>query len=251
MAFVPDERHTRKVPLRVRPRSRHHDNRNKKADGENPLSLIPFGRRVLLLVAICCRRSAGAGGIASAFSRQSHSEGSHAKHPNLMHWNSSLSRKISRSFLSHSKTFMCKTNVDAAGRNMSRTTTCLESTKNEFNPHDEISKGKKDVMIRVLCLHGKGENGNSFVDTSLRPLRTLIERRLESKNEARYNFSFKWREITAPYEITPGGGGKNGYSWWTMPPGVRSFNAEEVSRTVYATSVTFFTNQIDSCGFLD
>lgn len=38
--------------------------------------------------------------------------------------------------------------------------------------------------------------------------------------------------ITAPFEI-PSGKNTNddnkGFSWWNMPPGVRSFNAKEVS----------------------
>lgn len=39
------------------------------------------------------------------------------------------------------------------------------------------------------------------------------------------NLSFEWESLTAPYAIGDDKGG--GYSWWTMPPGVRSYNAKE------------------------
>jgi len=46
--------------------------------------------------------------------------------------------------------------------------------------------------------------------------------------ELECNVSFRWDELTAPYEISPPGDGNDGgYSWWTLPPGVRSYNADE------------------------
>lgn len=89
----------------------------------------------------------------------------------------------------------------------------------------------RDICIRILCLHGKGGNGNQFVDSSLRPLRSLVEQRVA--NQQKYDklhdcqSSFHWEHLTAPYEILSGDD-SGGFSWWTMPPGVRSYNAQEV-----------------------
>jgi len=44
------------------------------------------------------------------------------------------------------------------------------------------------------------------------------------------NISFHWTAITAPYQISPPTNKEDddgGYAWWTMPPGVRSYNAKE------------------------
>ena len=85
-----------------------------------------------------------------------------------------------------------------------------------------------NIDIRILCLHGKGGNGQQFVDSSLLPLRALLEKKRSMvDNQCNDNdggFSFHWESLTAPYELDDGGG----YSWWTMPPGVRSYNAQEV-----------------------
>jgi len=42
-----------------------------------------------------------------------------------------------------------------------------------------------------------------------------------------HQLSFHWEELTAPYEILSGEDA-GGYMWWTMPDGVRSYNAQEV-----------------------
>lgn len=85
--------------------------------------------------------------------------------------------------------------------------------------------------VRILCLHGKGGNGNIFAESALRPLISLIFTRLEETN-AGQRISFEMDAITAPFEI-PSGKNTNddnkGFSWWNMPAGVRSFNAKEVS----------------------
>jgi len=82
-----------------------------------------------------------------------------------------------------------------------------------------------DIDIKILCLHGKGGNGEQFVNTSLQPLRSMIDKRCKDSN-----ISFNWESITAPYQISPPTNEEEddgGYAWWTMPPGVRSYNAKE------------------------
>lgn len=99
------------------------------------------------------------------------------------------------------------------------------SSKNNGGNDDE-------VCVRILCLHGKGGNGPSFVNTSLKPLRSLVEQRAMAianspTKDDNVKISFHWEELTAPYEIMSGEDA-GGYSWWTMPPGVRSYNAPVV-----------------------
>lgn len=98
--------------------------------------------------------------------------------------------------------------------------------------------GGGGARIRILCLHGKGGNGDYFMNNSLLPLRSLVEKRASMTDDQECadgvedkpkDFSFEWEHLTAPYEID----GTRGYSWWTMPPGVRSYNALEVSSGVH------------------
>jgi hypothetical protein len=99
----------------------------------------------------------------------------------------------------------------------------------QFSP--DASNISSCRTVRILCLHGKGGNGKRFVSKSLAPLRKLLQNRLEQMN-AEHEISFQWDFLTAPFEIPSGKiineDGK-GFSWWSMPPGVRSFNAVEVS----------------------
>lgn len=90
--------------------------------------------------------------------------------------------------------------------------------------HRSLRSNDDDVCIRILCLHGKGGDGEQFVKSSLMPLRSLVERRNSLAGIENNNLSFQWEALTAPYEIDNTGG----YSWWTMSPGVRSYNAKEV-----------------------
>lgn len=82
------------------------------------------------------------------------------------------------------------------------------------------------VRVRILCLHGKGGDGGNFANRSLAPLRSLVEKRAARDSAECGEVVFRWDELTAPYELVPGDA-SGGYSWWTMPPGVRSYNAEE------------------------
>lgn len=82
-----------------------------------------------------------------------------------------------------------------------------------------------DIDINILCLHGKGGNGEQFINKSLQPLRSMLDKRCKDNN-----ISFNWDTITAPYQISPPTNKEEddgGYAWWTMPPGVRSYNANE------------------------
>jgi hypothetical protein len=96
-----------------------------------------------------------------------------------------------------------------------------------------VGQEDDEVCVRILCLHGKGGNGPKFVNTTLKPLRSLVEPRAAAitNNPAKKNcsqrVSFQWGELTAPYEILSGEDA-GGYMWWTMPNGVRSYNAQEV-----------------------
>ena len=100
-----------------------------------------------------------------------------------------------------------------------------------------VSSKDNEVCVRILCLHGKGGNGPKFVNSSLKALRSLVEQSAvaltNSPNASdNHRLSLHWKELTAPYEILSGEDA-GGYMWWTMPEGVRSYNALEVRRYNY------------------
>jgi len=88
---------------------------------------------------------------------------------------------------------------------------------------DEESSSEKGI-VRILCLHGKGNNGLSF-QTILKPLEKVLETRLTSRNDMkRVRFDY----LTAPFAMEDDGDGCHSkMQWWTLPSGVRSFNAKE------------------------
>ena len=97
---------------------------------------------------------------------------------------------------------------------------------------EEVSPEKSEVCVQILCLHGKGGGGMKFINHSLMPLRSLLDKRLANPSdggEVKFNISVHWECLTAPYELNPDDDSE-GYSWWTMPSGVRSYNAQEVRR---------------------
>lgn len=114
------------------------------------------------------------------------------------------------------------------------------------------------TAVRILALHGKGGDGASFVESALGPLRSALQRRvdeqcLNEKDSIAGGVRFEFSEpLTAPFalELEGGGGvGTNGYSWWTLPPGVRSYNAKkyegfESSLSTVMTSV-FSQSDVD------
>ena len=63
------------------------------------------------------------------------------------------------------------------------------------------------VKRRILCLHGKGEFGASFL-TTFAELRQAC------------GPAFEWEAMDAPHEVS------GGRAWWLLPPGERSFTAE-------------------------
>jgi len=65
--------------------------------------------------------------------------------------------------------------------------------------------------LKVLALHGKGGSGASMA-RKLAPLVTATESEWE------------WHFATAPHAVDPP---RSGSAWWRLPPGVRSFEAEE------------------------
>lgn len=92
-------------------------------------------------------------------------------------------------------------------------------------------------LIKILCLHGKYENGKSFLNRALLPLRRTLEERLDQKclqGQQQKQLSIQWEELTAPFPIDPKSAPfsnedvDRGFQWWTLPKGVRSFEATEV-----------------------
>jgi hypothetical protein len=119
-------------------------------------------------------------------------------------------------------------------------------------PDSDISPSstKNDICVRILCLHGKGGEGKKFVNYSLMPLRSLVEKRLvnPSNGELECMISVQWEYLTAPYELIPDDD-SGGYSWWTMPSGVRSYNAQEVrnmNQIPFRTANRFFLIEPDT-----
>jgi predicted esterase len=86
----------------------------------------------------------------------------------------------------------------------------------QSNLHAEGAPEHKSLSpmetLRVLALHGSEEDAEEF------------PYRLSALNEALGNHANMKLDITAVQAPFPKG---SGYSWWTMPPGVRSFNAKE------------------------
>ena len=101
-------------------------------------------------------------------------------------------------------------------------------------------------VCNVLCLHGKGNNAQSFQQI-LKPLEEKISLQLLQVDEQfRASDVVNFDYITAPFPMEVGDKDNNaststtttattisstasnvGFQWWTLPPGVRSFNAKE------------------------
>lgn len=77
-----------------------------------------------------------------------------------------------------------------------------------------------DQIINILCLHGKGNNGETFQNI-LSPL----EEKLHSQGTA-MNLKFHFDYLDAPFVMT-NDPSENKKEWWRLPPGVRSFHAKE------------------------
>ena len=78
----------------------------------------------------------------------------------------------------------------------------------------------EDGKISVLCLHGKGNNGDSF-QKILTPLENYLK-------TTKLDFQFDY--LTAPFSMNDKDDSedtKREMQWWSLPPGVRSYNANE------------------------
>ena len=84
----------------------------------------------------------------------------------------------------------------------------------------DTSAKDTDQIINVLCLHGKGNNGETFQNI-LSPL----EKKLHSQGTA-MNLKFHFDYLDAPFVMTNDPSEKK-KEWWRLPPGVRSFHAKE------------------------
>jgi predicted esterase len=76
---------------------------------------------------------------------------------------------------------------------------------------DEPSSSPSYKKLRVLALHGSEGNGLEF-SVKIYPIRDEL---------LKQQFDLQVAAISAPFQKG------RGYAWWTMPKGVRSFNAEE------------------------
>ncbi len=88
-------------------------------------------------------------------------------------------------------------------------------------------------VVRVLALHGSEGTGPDFVER----IKPLVDALLTQHVELRLT------QITAPFEKG------NGYAWWTMPPGVRSFTATEYGG--FETSASLVVDTIEKEGPFD
>ena len=114
---------------------------------------------------------------------------------------------------------------------------------------EEESTNNKNVLFRILCLHGKGGNGEEFLER-LHPLRRVVDERLMDNKHS--NITIKWDALTAPFQI--GDNNEDAYAWWTMKPGERSFNAQEYigfdeSASKVLKSVFSNSDQSSSCNY--
>jgi len=98
-------------------------------------------------------------------------------------------------------------------------------------PNDSVivtSEGSAKI-VKVLCLHGKGGDGSSFKKT-LSSLEATLAERSDGK-KIRFEFDY----VTAPFPMESesksvgrnGNNDKRGAQWWRLPPGIRSFDADE------------------------
>jgi len=77
---------------------------------------------------------------------------------------------------------------------------------------DDGESSEKLSSLKVLALHGSGGNGPNFVDT-LQPLNDWLF----------FEHGIQVQPISPTAPFTK----ENGFAWWTMSPGTRSFHAEE------------------------
>ena len=99
------------------------------------------------------------------------------------------------------------------------------------NEDDDANFESCSRIINVLCLHGKGNNAQSFQQT-LQPFQQSLQKEaaaIAENNGANISFNFEY--ISAPFpmdgENSDNINNEHAFQWWTLPAGVRSFNAKE------------------------
>ena len=92
----------------------------------------------------------------------------------------------------------------------------LSSSSSPSTNMDVSSSNVAITPLKVLALHGSGGTAEEF------PKRLeALGRALAFHSSDNENLKLEITSIQAPFVK------ENGFSWWTMPPGVRSFNAKE------------------------
>lgn len=81
-----------------------------------------------------------------------------------------------------------------------------ESPSSSGQMIDPENSSRKGTCIRILCLHGKGGDGKQFLNKSLMPLRSLVDKRLaydSSKDDVEHRITIEWETLTAPHALDP------------------------------------------------
>ena len=108
--------------------------------------------------------------------------------------------------------------ASASLRLINNPTVTMSNLEEIAKSSDGQDKGKK--VINVLCLHGKGNCGSTF-QKMLAPL----EESLNSSTSSGGTFNFDY--LTAPFRMDAEADSDERMQWWTLPPGIRSFNAKK------------------------
>ena len=121
---------------------------------------------------------------------------------------------------------------------LSRVSSSLFSSSSSLSSADMelVSSNVTSPTLKVLALHGSGGTAEEFPKRLEALDRTLLFHTSESAN-----LKLEITSVQAPFVK------ENGFSWWTMPPGVRSFNAKEY--TGFEESATKVLDVWETGGF--
>lgn len=81
---------------------------------------------------------------------------------------------------------------------------------------DMVSSNVTATRLKVLALHGSGGTAEEFPNRLV-----ALNKALSFHTRENEKLELEITSVQAPFVK------ENGFSWWTMPPGVRSFNAKE------------------------
>ena len=99
-----------------------------------------------------------------------------------------------------------------------RISSSLFSSSSSLSP-TEMDAGSSNVTatrLKVLALHGSGGTAEEFPNRLV-----ALNKALSFHTRENERLELEITSVQAPFVK------ENGFSWWTMPPGVRSFNAKE------------------------